>query len=120
MILRYEGDAFGFTLWGSDDEYENEWSEEFESVGCYNTVYVDKNGEVAYLDVEAPFGPDCILEMAEWVKQNPPPGKYTVPELGLNNVSFYEVLISCYRRVKEEFEKTKTVPPSEAFPHSRP
>ena len=105
MILHYEGDAFGFTLWGSDEEYENEWSEEFESVGCYNAVYVSKNGEVVYLDVEAPFGPECILEMADWVKQNPPPGIYTVPELGIKDVPFFEVLLACYKRVRKDLQE---------------
>ena len=105
MILHYEGDAFGFTLFGGDDEYENEWSEQLESIGCYSIVYLNQKGEVVYLDVEAPFGPDCILEMAEWVKQNPPPGIYTVPELGIKDAPFFEVLLACYNRVGKEFKK---------------
>ena len=60
---------------------------------------------MVYLSVEAPFGPDCILEMARWVEKNPPPGKYSVPELGLENVSFAEILYACYRNVKREWDK---------------
>jgi hypothetical protein len=96
-----------FFLEGGPEEFENEWTDGIESIGCYTIAYVNEKGEVVYLDAEAPFGPDCILEMAEWVKQNPPPGKYTVPELGLKDASFYEVLMACYRKVKEAFENPK-------------
>ena len=118
MILHYKGDSLGFILSGGDGEFESEWSRKLESIGCYSTVYLNEKGEVVYLDVEAPFGPDCILEMAEWVKQNPPPGKYTVPELSLKDATFYEVLMACYQRIKEKFEKLRTSPLSEAFPRS--
>jgi len=120
MILHYKGDSLGFVLSGGDEEFENEWSRKLESIGCYNTVYLNEKGEVVYLDVEAPFGPGCILEMAEWVKQNPPPGKYTVPELGLKDATFYEVLMACYQRIKGEFEKLRTGPLSEVSPRNRP
>ena len=71
MLLHYEGDYMGFLLYGGEEEFENEWSEKFEIIGCYNIVYLNQKGEVVYLSVEAPFGPDCILEMARWVEKNP-------------------------------------------------
>lgn len=121
MLLHFSASPFGFLLYSEyDTEKENDWSNALESIGCISLIDVNDKGEVTYLSAEAPFGPDCILEMAEWVKQNPPPGQYTVPELGLKDATFYEVLMACYQRVKEEFEKLRTSPLSEVSPRNRP
>jgi hypothetical protein len=105
MLLHFEGGDEDFILYGGKEEFENEWANGLRRVGCFSIVYVNQKGEVVYLSVEAPFGPDCILEMVKWVKQNPPPGLYTVPELGLKDVSFYKVLMEAYKRVKAEWDK---------------
>jgi hypothetical protein len=102
----YDYGAFnGFQLLAPESEYEDagdmEWNvrieEEFPEVG----VVLNRHGEIVNFSVETVFGPKIIKHILAYVKSNPPPGFYTIPELGLKNVPFEKVL----EAVKEYYKK---------------
>jgi len=105
LHFRDYGAFHGFQLLAPDSEYEDagdmEWNvqieEEFPEVGAV----LNRHGEIVNFSVETVFGPKIIKHILTYVKSNPPPGLYTVPELGLKNVPFDVVL----EKVKEYYER---------------
>ena len=92
MRLKFEPDEFDFLLVGPEPE-EN--LEELDSgeIGLYIDVLVNKKGEVGYLYwpfLDIPLK-ELDIEISCFKKVNIP-GHYDVPELGLKDATFIEVL----------------------------
>ena len=97
--------VWGVKLRAENGEYEDAgdlpWNEAVEDEFYEVGAVLNRKGEVMSFEISLPMGPDIMEDIIRYVKQNPPPGLYTVPELGLKDVPFDVVL----EKVKEYYEK---------------
>ncbi|RUM29506.1 MAG: hypothetical protein DSY32_03170 [Aquifex sp.] len=68
------------------------------------TLGFDKEGNVTYFHVDLWAGPDFLDDIISYFESHPVKGSYSVPELGLYDVSFTEVL-RAVRKLYEEKQK---------------
>ena len=93
MRLEFKEQPFGFTLEAEGVNRDGLEEVEFENVAPYIDFYATQSGEIGF--VSWPFFEKPIRELEveiEYLRQNNIPGRYDVPELGIENATFVEVL----------------------------
>jgi len=96
MNLKYEETPQGFRLYS--DEEPQKWLEEYDIHGLYTGL--NEKGEIVYFEKELFGNLMGTFELLDnIVHEINPKGLYTVPELGLENVPFHEVV----KAIKERF-----------------
>jgi hypothetical protein len=92
MKLKFEPYEFGFSLKNSIP-VENLKEDDFVDISPHIEFLVTKEGEIAFVDWPFLERPVRELEVEiSFLKKNRIPGHYEVPELGLKDATFVEVL----------------------------
>ncbi len=105
MKLEFKEQPFGFTLEAEGINRDELKEVEFEDVAPYIDFYATQSGKIGF--VSWPFFENPIRELEVeigYLRQNNVPGRYDVPELGIENATFVEVLeaIRKYYRAKKQ------------------
>jgi len=66
---------------------------------------IDEEGRIRYFDFELWKSPDQVKDLLESPLISQIPGRYTVPELGVENVTFKEVLEAVKRYYEEKLSQ---------------
>ena len=110
MRLNFKPYEFGFTLENSIPSEELQ-EDRFVDVSPHIEFLVTKEGEVAFVDW--PFLKDPLQELeveVTFLKKNLIPGRYDVPELGLKDATFVEVLEAIRDYYARKFGKKSETP----------
>ncbi len=102
IVLSFELNEHGFTL-ENKDYPENYLYDDEETEAEYPEVQllVDREGQVRFLDFEfiGLNDEEILKNFSQYVSKKSFKGLYTVPELGLKNVPFEEVVKAVRKRI---------------------
>ena len=107
MQLNFRSHEFGFTL-KNKVPLKNLKEGNFEDISPYIELLVTSENEVAF--VEWPFFENPLKEIEvelPYFRKNSIPGRYDVPELGVKNATFVEVLEAVKRYYEKNLKKTR-------------
>jgi len=107
MLLHFRDNyPHGFLLAAPDKEFEDAgdlpWNTDIEAEFYEVGAVLNRKGEISAFNVEFVSDGAILNDILAYVKQKPPPGLYTVPELGLKDVPFDVVL----EKIKEYYKKS--------------